>query len=236
MDYVANPRPKSERNLPDPELFLPRWNFEHLRRTGEETEALVALSDHRRRHRKWQGWKPSPGRRLPISIGRRHQDGPDAPWHVHRPDPRPSGRYLYRSRPPGIHRVDGTLACRGTASSSTRPDETVCLLVALAIGAARRAVRTATPRSTPLRPTCVPGARAGTPLVVRRSSSYRWFRIRQPSRPLPRRAKNEAQHRPPSVRSLPRPTCRPWRSWRGLRRDAAPQTHHRPNRRDTRCV
>ncbi|MGB3899764.1 MAG: MobA/MobL family protein [Mesorhizobium sp.] len=52
--YVGDARPNAERDLPDPEPELPRWNFEHLQRTGEMTEALDALRDHRKRRRRWE--------------------------------------------------------------------------------------------------------------------------------------------------------------------------------------
>lgn len=62
IDYQGNARPNAERNLPDPEPELPRWNFEYAERTGEMPEALAALYDHRRRRREWEaaplGWSP----------------------------------------------------------------------------------------------------------------------------------------------------------------------------------
>jgi hypothetical protein len=54
VDYVGDARSNAARDLPDPEPELPRWNFEHLQRTGEMTEALDALQDHRERHRQWE--------------------------------------------------------------------------------------------------------------------------------------------------------------------------------------
>lgn len=54
VEYVADARPNAERDLPNPEPELPKWNFEHLQRTGEMTEALDALHDHRRRRRQWE--------------------------------------------------------------------------------------------------------------------------------------------------------------------------------------
>ncbi len=54
IEYLGDARPNAERNLPDPEPELPRWNFEHLQRTGEMTEALDALHDHRERRRQWE--------------------------------------------------------------------------------------------------------------------------------------------------------------------------------------
>jgi hypothetical protein len=54
IDYLGDARPNAERDLPDPEPELPRWNFEHLQRTGEMTEALDALHDYRSRRRQWE--------------------------------------------------------------------------------------------------------------------------------------------------------------------------------------
>ncbi|CAM5367946.1 hypothetical protein ATER59S_01523 [Aquamicrobium terrae] len=54
IEYVGDARPNAERDLPAPEPELPRWNFEHLQRTGEMTEALDALHDHRKRRRQWE--------------------------------------------------------------------------------------------------------------------------------------------------------------------------------------
>src|SRR5690606_17502771 len=54
IDYQGDARPNAERNLPDPEPELPRWNFEYAGRTGEMPEALAALHDHRRRRREWE--------------------------------------------------------------------------------------------------------------------------------------------------------------------------------------
>jgi hypothetical protein len=54
IEYLGDARPNAERDLPDPEPELPRWNFEHLQRTGEMTEALGALHDHRKRRRQWE--------------------------------------------------------------------------------------------------------------------------------------------------------------------------------------
>lgn len=54
IDYQGDARSNVERDLPDPEPELPRWNFEYAERTGEMTEALVALHDHRKRRRQWE--------------------------------------------------------------------------------------------------------------------------------------------------------------------------------------
>lgn len=54
IGYVGDARPNAERDLPDPEPELPRWNFEQLQRRGEMTEALDALHDHRKRRRQWE--------------------------------------------------------------------------------------------------------------------------------------------------------------------------------------
>jgi hypothetical protein len=54
IDYLGDARPNAERDLPDPEPELPRWNFAHLQRTGEMTESLDALHDHRKRRRQWE--------------------------------------------------------------------------------------------------------------------------------------------------------------------------------------
>jgi hypothetical protein len=52
--YVGDARPNAERDLPDPEPELPRWNFQQLQRTDEITEALAALHEHRIRRREWK--------------------------------------------------------------------------------------------------------------------------------------------------------------------------------------
>jgi hypothetical protein len=54
IDYVGDARPNAERDLPDPEPELPRWNFEYAGRTGTMPEARAALQDHRRRRRQWE--------------------------------------------------------------------------------------------------------------------------------------------------------------------------------------
>lgn len=58
IGYVGDARPNAERDLPDPEPELPRWNFEQLQRTGEMTEALDALHDHRKRRKLWEAAQP----------------------------------------------------------------------------------------------------------------------------------------------------------------------------------
>lgn len=52
--YEGDARPNSERDLPDAEPQLPKWNFEAFARTQEMPEALAALHDHRRRRREWE--------------------------------------------------------------------------------------------------------------------------------------------------------------------------------------
>ncbi|UCI29444.1 MobA/MobL family protein [Mesorhizobium sp. B4-1-4] len=54
FSYDGDARPNSERDLPDPEPRLPRWNFGFFERTSEMPEALAALQDHRRRRREWE--------------------------------------------------------------------------------------------------------------------------------------------------------------------------------------
>jgi hypothetical protein len=54
IDYQGDARPNSERDLPDPEPELPRWNFEASERTGQMPEALAALLDHRKRRQAWE--------------------------------------------------------------------------------------------------------------------------------------------------------------------------------------
>lgn len=54
ISYDGDARPNSERDLPDPEPQLPKWNFEEFARTQEMPEALAALHDHRRRRREWE--------------------------------------------------------------------------------------------------------------------------------------------------------------------------------------
>lgn len=54
IPYKGDARPNSERDLPDPEPDLPKWNFEAYARTQEMPEALAALQDHRTRRREWQ--------------------------------------------------------------------------------------------------------------------------------------------------------------------------------------
>lgn len=57
IDYQGDARPNTERDLPDPEPELPRWNFEAWKREGEMPEALAALQDHRKRRRAWEAAK-----------------------------------------------------------------------------------------------------------------------------------------------------------------------------------
>ena len=54
IDYNGDARSNAERDLPDPEPNLPRWNFEALKREGEMPEALAALQAHRARRRAWE--------------------------------------------------------------------------------------------------------------------------------------------------------------------------------------
>lgn len=54
INYQGDARRNAERDLPDPEPNLPRWNFEYAGRTGEMPEALAALHDHRKRRREWE--------------------------------------------------------------------------------------------------------------------------------------------------------------------------------------
>ncbi|MBZ9983984.1 MobA/MobL family protein [Mesorhizobium sp. BR-1-1-8] len=54
LDYQGDARPNAERDLPDPEPNLPRWNFEAFGRTGEMPEAMAALQDHRARRQAWE--------------------------------------------------------------------------------------------------------------------------------------------------------------------------------------
>jgi hypothetical protein len=54
IDYRGDARPNAERDLPDPEPNLPRWNFEAHARTGEMPEALAALQGHRKQRREWE--------------------------------------------------------------------------------------------------------------------------------------------------------------------------------------
>ncbi|TIS53789.1 MAG: hypothetical protein E5W91_29485 [Mesorhizobium sp.] len=57
IDYQGDARPNTERDLPDPEPNLPRWNFEYAGRTGEMPEALAALQKHRQQRRTWEAAK-----------------------------------------------------------------------------------------------------------------------------------------------------------------------------------
>lgn len=54
IDYQGDARPNTDRDLPDPEPNLPKWNFEVLKREGELPEALAALQEHRARRRTWE--------------------------------------------------------------------------------------------------------------------------------------------------------------------------------------
>jgi len=54
LDYQGDARPNADRDLPNSEPNLPRWNFEALKRTGAMTEALAALKEHRKRRRAWE--------------------------------------------------------------------------------------------------------------------------------------------------------------------------------------
>jgi hypothetical protein len=54
ISYQGDARPNAERDLPDPEPNLPRWNFEYAERTGTMPEALAVLHEHRRRRRQWE--------------------------------------------------------------------------------------------------------------------------------------------------------------------------------------
>lgn len=52
--YVGDARPNTERDLPDPEPELPKWNFDAWKRDGKMPEALAALQEHRTRRRQWE--------------------------------------------------------------------------------------------------------------------------------------------------------------------------------------
>lgn len=54
LHYQGDARPNADRDLPDPEPQLPRWNFEAHVRTQEMPEALAALHEHRARRRVWE--------------------------------------------------------------------------------------------------------------------------------------------------------------------------------------
>jgi hypothetical protein len=54
VDYVGDARPNAERDLPDPEPELPKWNFEYAERTGTMPEALAALHEHRKLRKQWE--------------------------------------------------------------------------------------------------------------------------------------------------------------------------------------
>lgn len=54
ISYDGDARPNSERDRPDPEPQLLRWNFESFERTSKMPEALAELQDHRTRRREWE--------------------------------------------------------------------------------------------------------------------------------------------------------------------------------------
>lgn len=54
IPYEGDARPNADRDLPDPEPQLPKWNFEAYARTQEMPEALAALHEHRRTRREWE--------------------------------------------------------------------------------------------------------------------------------------------------------------------------------------
>lgn len=54
ISYEGDARPNADRDLPDPEPQLPKWNFEAYARTQEMPEALAALHEHRRTRRQWE--------------------------------------------------------------------------------------------------------------------------------------------------------------------------------------
>lgn len=54
IEYVGDPRSNAERDLPNPEPHLPRWNFEAFRRDGEMPETLATLQEHRARRCEWE--------------------------------------------------------------------------------------------------------------------------------------------------------------------------------------
>ena len=54
ISYEGDARPNVERDLPDPEPQLPKWNFEAYARTQKMPEALAALHEHRRTRRQWE--------------------------------------------------------------------------------------------------------------------------------------------------------------------------------------
>lgn len=51
--YEGDARPNSQRDLPNPEPHLPKWNFEAYARTHDMPEALAALHNHRTSRRAW---------------------------------------------------------------------------------------------------------------------------------------------------------------------------------------
>lgn len=54
IDYAGDARSNVERDLPDPEPALPKWNFEAAKRGDDITEALATLQEHRRQRRLWE--------------------------------------------------------------------------------------------------------------------------------------------------------------------------------------
>lgn len=54
IPYEGDARSNAERDLPDPEPQLPKWNFEAYARTQKMPEALAALHEHRRTRRQWE--------------------------------------------------------------------------------------------------------------------------------------------------------------------------------------
>lgn len=57
IPYEGDARSNAERNLPDPEPQLPKWNFEAYERTQEMPDALATLYEHRRTRRQWEAAK-----------------------------------------------------------------------------------------------------------------------------------------------------------------------------------
>lgn len=54
IDYQGDARSNAERDRPDPEPELPKWNFEAVKRGDEMPEALAVLHQHRDRRREWE--------------------------------------------------------------------------------------------------------------------------------------------------------------------------------------
>ncbi len=57
IPYEGDARPNVDRELPDPEPQLPKWNFEAYARAQEMPEALAALHEHRRMRIEWEAAK-----------------------------------------------------------------------------------------------------------------------------------------------------------------------------------